>query len=469
MNQAPKEIDIQAVFKPLLDARIESAHFCPETGLIALGLFTGKKQVLYLGIGPSMDGIGIGVYVPKIRAPASHPLVAAMRAHLLDRRVEALTLLPSGFLRLGVQGPEGRAACLEAKIGRKGWARVLLCDLIALDSILDELQSVQEVVQFGGNDLGAPGEPRIDDGLGEKSDAIAIERRKSELFRSIKQHKKAIERRMEAISGDLARLSDVPQLQKIGRLLVAQAANIPKGSSKAELNDWEEGGTITIDLDPAQAPKSQAEGFFKKARRYQRGEAVMKKRLSEAEDIFLRLDELAGQLEQGQGVDAPALEALAQQAKALGVRESKSVITMEGKKVQKAEPRLPYHEFFGEGGQRILVGRGGADNDALTLHIAKPFDLWLHAKGVSGAHVVVPLQKNHSCPPDVLGDAAMLAAHFSDARKDSGCEVSYVLRRYVRKPRKSPPGAVTFDHEKVIFVRIVPERLSRLLSSKRFV
>lgn len=195
----------------------------------------------------------------------------------------------------------------------------------------------------------------------------------------------------------------------------------------------------------------------------------MKKRLSEAEDIFLRLDELAGQLEQGQGVDAPALEALAQQAKALGVRESKSVITMEGKKVQKAEPRQPYHEFFSEGGQRILVGRGGADNDALTLHIAKPFDLWLHAKGVSGAHVVVPLQKNHSCPPDVLGDAAMLAAHFSDARKDSGCEVSYVLRRYVRKPRKSPPGAVTFDHEKVIFVRIVPERLSRLLSSKRFV
>jgi predicted ribosome quality control (RQC) complex YloA/Tae2 family protein len=78
----------------------------------------------------------------------------------------------------------------------------------------------------------------------------------------------------------------------------------------------------------------------------------------------------------------------------------------------------------------------------------------------------VPLEKGTSCPPDVLVDAATLAAHFSDARDEAVCDVSYVERRYVRKPRGSAPGAVTYDHEKVLALRVEPERLARLLGSR---
>jgi hypothetical protein len=44
--------------------------------------------------------------------------------------------------------------------------------------------------------------------------------------------------------------------------------------------------------------------------------------------------------------------------------------------------------------------------------------------------------------------------------------VSYVPRRYVRKPRGSAPGAVTFEREKVIVVRVEGPRLARLLATK---
>ncbi|HTN91167.1 MAG TPA: NFACT RNA binding domain-containing protein, partial [Sorangium sp.] len=137
-----------------------------------------------------------------------------------------------------------------------------------------------------------------------------------------------------------------------------------------------------------------------------------------------------------------------------------------GARAGRAAPRRPFHAFRSASGAAILVGRGAADNDALTTKHARPHDLWLHAKGVSGSHVVVPLPRGASCPADVLVDAATLAAHFSDARGEAVCEVSYVPRRHVRKPRGAAPGAVTFDREKVIAVRVEAERLSRLLATK---
>ena len=122
--------------------------------------------------------------------------------------------------------------------------------------------------------------------------------------------------------------------------------------------------------------------------------------------------------------------------------------------------------YRSESGQPILVGRGGKDNDALTTRHARPHDLWMHAKGVPGAHVVVPLDKGTTCHAELLVDAATLAAYHSDARGESVCDVSYVERRYVRKPRGSAPGAVTYEREKVIAVRREEARLARLLAAR---
>jgi predicted ribosome quality control (RQC) complex YloA/Tae2 family protein len=110
-----------------------------------------------------------------------------------------------------------------------------------------------------------------------------------------------------------------------------------------------------------------------------------------------------------------------------------------------------------------LVGRGAAHNDELTLHVARPHDLWLHAKNRVGAHVIVPLDKGHTCPGDLLVDAAHLAAHFSDARNETTVEIQHTPRRHVRKPKGSPPGLVVVDREKVFVLRVDPGRLRELL------
>ncbi len=57
----------------------------------------------------------------------------------------------------------------------------------------------------------------------------------------------------------------------------------------------------------------------------------------------------------------------------------------EARKRRQAGARLPYREFVTLDESSVLVGRGAADNDRLTLRVARPHDLWLHARGVTGA------------------------------------------------------------------------------------
>lgn len=113
-------------------------------------------------------------------------------------------------------------------------------------------------------------------------------------------------------------------------------------------------------------------------------------------------------------------------------------------------------------GWTILVGRSNAENDWLSLKHAKPDDVWLHAQGVSGAHVVIRRDGRKDNPSArTLEEAAGLAATFSRARHAATVPVVHTLAKYVRKPRKAPPGTVTCTREKTILVApIDPKALS---------
>jgi predicted ribosome quality control (RQC) complex YloA/Tae2 family protein len=183
--------------------------------------------------------------------------------------------------------------------------------------------------------------------------------------------------------------------------------------------------------------------------------------LSEAESAAEKLRAIAAE---ASTADLAAIDPLTARAQKIAPRDFRASIATAPR--AKQEPLPPYKTFRGANDAKILVGRGAAHNDELTLHVAKPHDLWLHAKGQAGAHVVVPLTKGASCPPDVLVDAAHLAAHFSGARDEAVVEVAYVPKRYVRKPRGSAPGLVTLEREKVIVLRKEEARMRALLESE---
>ncbi len=113
----------------------------------------------------------------------------------------------------------------------------------------------------------------------------------------------------------------------------------------------------------------------------------------------------------------------------------------------------PYRTYVVEGFE-ILVGRGNVENDHLTMEVAQPGDLWLHAGGgTPGSHVVIRNPDGAAMPRSVLEAAAGLAAWFSKARDRAHVEVDYCDARNVHKPRGAPAGLVEIRNHKRIKVR----------------
>jgi predicted ribosome quality control (RQC) complex YloA/Tae2 family protein len=281
-----------------------------------------------------------------------------------------------------------------------------------------------------------------------------------------------IGRRIAAVRGDLERAESAGAMAQRAQLFVAEAARAVRGATRLVAVDWSSGEPREVELkvDPARGAQEQVAAMFQRARRLKEGARIARERLVDAERALAALAQVSRDLAGATDADLGSLETRARAAAPRDLRASTGVATGEeraGAQRARAQPALPpYRVFVASSGARILVGRSGDRNDALTFRVARPHDLWLHAKDHAGAHVVVPLDKNASCLPDVLVDAAHLAAHFSDARDEPVVLVQHTPRRYVRKPRGSAPGLVTVDREKVMTLRRDPQATKRLLESE---
>ncbi|HJL14590.1 MAG TPA: NFACT RNA binding domain-containing protein, partial [Sandaracinaceae bacterium LLY-WYZ-13_1] len=283
--------------------------------------------------------------------------------------------------------------------------------------------------------------------------------RRRDLAKAAKRRRKQLRRRLRAIEGDLARVDRVEGLRRDASLLLADLSRIAPDAEEAQVTDWhaDPPAPRTIRIDPKRTPREEAEHRFDRARKLERGGEIALERHALTERELARLDAL---IEDLPDASEGALDAIEEALARLGARPQPPPASR-----RDAGERVPHRAFRGAGGRAILVGRSAADNDALTLRHARPWDLWLHAREVPGSHVVVPLERDEDCPPDLLVDAAHLAAHYSEARGEPRVEVQYVARRHVRKPRGAAPGAVMVQREKVMLLRVEPDRLARLLES----
>lgn len=201
-------------------------------------------------------------------------------------------------------------------------------------------------------------------------------------------------------------------------------------------NFYDDNKPIEIPLRKDLTPQKVAETYYRKA----------KNRHIEIE----RLEQSVAQKEE-------ELEALrARVAEAETLVDLKSVRAMRGPAaVQKDLEPLPYHEHIFRN-YRILVGKNAQANDVLTLKHSYKDDLWLHAKDVSGSHVIIKHQAGKTFPADVIEYAASLAAFHSKRRNESLCPVIVTPKKFVRKRKGDPPGAVVVEREEIKMV--VPMR-----------
>lgn len=113
------------------------------------------------------------------------------------------------------------------------------------------------------------------------------------------------------------------------------------------------------------------------------------------------------------------------------------------------QQRTPFRRIR-EGGFEFWIGKNASGNDEMTARAHKE-DIWLHARGYPGSHVVIRMNRSRENPPrEILLKAASYAAYFSQGRGSALVPVSYVRRKFVRKPKGAGPGQVVLDREEVV-------------------
>ncbi len=318
---------------------------------------------------------------------------------------------------------------------------------------------------------GADGAPELTAGVaavsGSETDPLAVmaewamQRREHERTvalrtaagRALRAARDKTARARRALAKDRRELGDPAHLRRMGEILLAHLAHVPRSAQSVELADpYADGASCVIPLDPRRSPAGNAEAYFQAARRAARAReqlAAREREIAEREaHIGAAMERLA------ECRDVPALVAeLASQGLVPSDLEAPdpagpAAVARRGGKPE----RLPYRSYPLGNGWEIRVGRSAADNDVLTHELAHPRDLWLHVHGASGSHVILRRSDGaHAPPPAVMvSRAASAAAYFSEARHSRLVPVTVTERRYVRRPRRSPPGTAVCLREKTV-------------------
>src|SRR5512137_1808268 len=188
------------------------------------------------------------------------------------------------------------------------------------------------------------------------------------------------------------------------------------------------------------------ERLYRRYKRIAESAARVEARAAEVRGRLAALEALLADLE----VPEPPLSRVEREARRLGAAPR----VPRPARRRGEEPVASHRTFHSLAGLPILVGKGAAENDQLTVRVARGNDLWLHARGRPGAHVVLRLRKGLAPDQESLLDAVHLAAHFSDARGEAAPEVVYTPVKHVRKARGSAPGAVTYSQERALALRV---------------
>ena len=278
------------------------------------------------------------------------------------------------------------------------------------------------------------------DGAASRIDPYAALR--GQVRGQVRRARAQVMRRLAALAGDEPAPGEADLLRMQASWLLALHHEIEPGQRALRVDTGSE--VIEIALDMQHSPIDQAQRMFKRAAKLERAAAIIPQRRAELLADLELLDQLA--LDAAQADNQPELAGVTEELRTAGLMRG----AMKRGPRAKASSSGPLR-YRTPGGVEIVAGRNARQNEQVTFRIAQPGDLWLHARGVPGAHVVI---RSGGRPPgeDDIELAARLAAYRSGARGDRSVDVIVTERRWVSRAPGGRPGQVTVARERVIAV-----------------
>jgi predicted ribosome quality control (RQC) complex YloA/Tae2 family protein len=308
------------------------------------------------------------------------------------------------------------------------------------------------------------------------------ERLRREMKKRIGREAARVERLLSKLDSEKAETLEKDDLRKKGELMKVHLRDLRKGMVSASLAD-PGGARVRVELDPALTPLENMNNLFKRYRkmksreRYIDGNILRQREKRSALAEFSRALDARGLPNVGSG---DALRLLDGERAGRELRNALEYSAGSGRRgrltpggsERAKEPaaaggKKPFLRFTSRTGKIIYAGRNAGENDTLSTRVARGNDLWFHALGGAGSHVVLRYDKKGEFRESDIADASLLALYFSKLRKRGEGDVVYTYCKNVRKPKNAPPGAVSYHHDKTRYVRIEEGALGTLMGGER--
>ncbi|MGM0546257.1 MAG: NFACT RNA binding domain-containing protein [Bacteroidota bacterium] len=271
-----------------------------------------------------------------------------------------------------------------------------------------------------------------------------LHEKKEKVFQFLERSKSQKERLIQQLEQADKSLERAEEYEKYGHLLMAHAhEQVSEGTSEITIEDfYEDNDEITIPLKEKKSIADNAAYYYEKSKDAKKSYEHARQRLPQVRKELGQVNELLEEI--GEIDHLPDMDKWTKQN--MDLLEEFGYGSSDDN-----QATSPFRKYK-EGKFEIWVGKSAKSNDQLTSHAHKE-DVWLHARGVGGSHVVIRMGNRKDYPPQrVLLRAASYAAYFSKARGMQSAPVMYTKVKYVRKPKGAAPGAVVVEREQVEMV-----------------
>ncbi len=397
-----------------------------------------------------------------------------LRAHFQGAKIDAIRQVPNDrIVEISFTGKDGTQALVCELTGKKANILILNAERHVIRELAQQRdrigqpyaapphreqvpQETQPIRFTGSSGTQASISADIDAYYRDKESILAIDHAKEARRQALKRTIKKAQRRIAAWQEDLSKATTYHGYARYGELIKANLSTIAKGTEQITVIDYfdETLPEVTIPLDSAKSPQGNMDDYFRKHRKYLTADRELTPRIAQAEHELRRLREELLAIEHGTWTPPAAPPALP--------RTTIQTAALKRKPSGDTQRHGPFRRFVSTDGFPIFVGRNAQENDELTFGLAKSDDLWLHARGTPGSHVVVRLGKGAEPPVETLRDAATLALLYSDLKKSGKGEVIYTRRKWVKKAKGQAPGAVLVTQEKSLHISLDKTRLESL-------
>jgi len=273
-----------------------------------------------------------------------------------------------------------------------------------------------------------------------KGEKARLNLQKSDLIKAVARNTKRCKKKIAIHVGTVEKADSIERFQLMGELITANMHAIKPNMEKIELLNYYTGNLTEIKLDPNKDAAQNAQRYFKKYKKAKRAIANSQVQLKQSQDELNYLESVEH-----------SLTAVANPEDVTEIRRelaAQGYIKKKHPKYKKKEPELKFKPFryISSEGYEIFVGRNNVENDYLTFKFANSRDLWLHAKGIPGSHVIIRKKdKREELFPDrTISEAAIIAAYHSRAKNSGQVAVDYSEAKNIKKPNNSQPGMVNY-------------------------